>query len=77
MADYFKSELVATLDAFENYNNLFWDINIGFRKTLIHDRTYAISLAPVAGLRNESSLEFVGLYDYFYFGLGLSTRFNW
>lgn len=77
MADYFKSDLIATFDAFEYFNNFFWDINTGFKKNLIHNRAFALSLVPVAGLRSERSLEFIGIYDYFYYGLGLSARFKW
>ena len=76
MADYYNSEFVADFPAFEYYNSLFWELNFGFRKILYSSGAFTLSLSPIAGYRKESPRKFydIGLYNYFFYGLGVSSR---
>jgi hypothetical protein len=76
MADYYKSEFVATFLVYPYYNSVFWELNFGLKKTLLKKGNFTISLSPVAGYRKESPKRFyaMGRYDYFFFGLGVNSR---
>jgi hypothetical protein len=78
MADYYKSEFVAGRRVYPYFNSVFWELNFGLRKTLLRKGNFAISLSPYTGYRKESPKRFhaMGRYDYFFFGLGVNSRFG-
>lgn len=71
MADYLHSKFVAGIET--NYNPVFWELNLGFRKYLYHTDNFAISLTPIVGYRNQYSKIEIGSDNYFFYGLGLSS----
>jgi len=76
MADYYKSEFVATFPVYPYYNSVFWEVNIGLRKTLFKKENFIVSLSPYAGYRKESPKRFhaMGRRDYFFYGFGISSK---
>jgi hypothetical protein len=72
MADYLHSEFVASVET--NYNPVFWELNLGFRKYLYRTGNFALCLSPVVGYRNQYSKIENGIYNYFFYGLGVSSR---
>jgi hypothetical protein len=76
MADYYKSEFVASFPVYPYYNSVFWEVNIGLRKILFKKENFIVSLSPVAGYRKESPKRFhaMGCRDYFFYGFGISSR---
>ncbi|MCA1759821.1 MAG: hypothetical protein LC658_08630, partial [Bacteroidales bacterium] len=78
MSDYLHSKFIADLPVYPYFNSIFWELNFGLRKTLLRKGNFAVSLSPVAGYRKESPKRFyaMGRYDYFFFGLGVNSRFG-
>ena len=78
MADYYKSEFVAKLPVYNYYNSEFWEVHIGFRKNFLRTENFEASISPRAGYRRESPRKFynIGNYNYFLYGLGVSSRFG-
>jgi hypothetical protein len=76
MADYLNYEYVADLPVTDYYNLLFWELNVGIRKTLLRKENFSLSFSPVAGYRIESSGKDIGNYNYIFYGVGLSSRFG-
>lgn len=76
MADYYKSEFVASFPVYPYYNSEFWEVNIGLKKTLFKKENFTVSLSPAAGYRKESPKRFhaMGRRDYFFYGFGISSR---
>ena len=73
-ADYYNSEFVANVET--NYNELFWELNLGFRKILIRSGTFELSLSSSAGFRkNIPSMQF-GYDNYFFYAAGVSSKFG-
>ena len=76
LADYYESEFVAGFPAYEDFNNLFREVNLGLKKNIFQSGAITLSLLPVAGYRKETSrIADTGYYNYMYYGLGLSARF--
>lgn len=76
IADYYKSEFVANIPASDYYKSVFWELNIGIRKQLFLNGNFSLSLSPQAGLRKNSSVKDIGNDNYFFYGLGISSRFR-
>lgn len=78
MADFYQSDFVSGFPVHPYFNSVFWELNFGMRKALLRKRNFAVSLSPVAGYRKESPKRFyaLGYYDYFFYGLGISSRFS-
>ena len=71
-ADFLNSEFVADIDP--NYNSMFWELNFGFRKILYSNGSIALSLSPVTGFRKNSPDKAIGNDNYFFYGLGISSK---
>lgn len=74
MADYLDSKFVADLPVPKNINSIFWELNFGLKKYLFNNGSIALSLSPLIGYRKESSSKEVGYYNYFFYGMGISSR---
>ncbi len=74
MADYLNSKFIADLPVYRYYNSEFWELNIGFKKMSYKKEGIAVSLSPVAGFRKASSEKDIGYSNYFFYGLGISSR---
>jgi len=78
MADYYNSAFVTNYRVYPYFNSLFWELNSGWRKTLLRKGDFTASLSLYAGYRKESPKKFYsfGHYNHIFYGLGLSSIFG-
>jgi hypothetical protein len=77
MADYLDSKFVADLPVTKDFNSIFWELNVGLKKIFFSKGNFELSLSSFAGLRKESQTKYYfAYYDYFFYGLGISSRFG-
>lgn len=78
MADYLHSKFIADLPVTDHYNSLFWEVKSGLGKTLHKTDNFFVSLSPFAGYRKQSPEKFyeTGNYNYFFYGLCISSKFG-